>query len=104
GDEFVVLISDLRSPAVIADVASRIQRVMADELELGERRMAVGASIGVSEYPADGASAEELLMKADAAMYAAKASGQSACVRYRELLGAIQPAEARAAADVSAPA
>ncbi|PFW62978.1 deoxyuridine 5'-triphosphate nucleotidohydrolase, partial [Bacillus sp. AFS075960] len=44
----------------------------------------------------------ELLMKADAAMYAAKASGQSACVRYRELLGAIQPVEARAAADVSA--
>lgn len=87
GDEFVVLISDVRSPAVIGDIASRIQIVMAEELEFGDRHLAVGASIGVSEYPADGASAEELLVKADAAMYAAKASAQCACVRYQELLG-----------------
>ncbi|RQR40020.1 MULTISPECIES: sensor domain-containing diguanylate cyclase [unclassified Burkholderia] len=87
GDEFIVLISDVRSPAVIGDIASRIQIVMAEELEFGDRHLAVGASIGVSEYPADGASAEELLVKADAAMYAAKASAQCACVRYQELLG-----------------
>jgi diguanylate cyclase (GGDEF)-like protein len=86
GDEFIVLISDVRSPTVIDDVASRIQIVMAEELEFGDKRLAVGASIGVSEYPADGASAEELLVKADAAMYAAKASAQFACVRYQELL------------------
>ena len=84
GDEFIVLITDVRSPAVIGDVASRIQRVMDEELEFGDRRVAVGASIGVSEFPADGASAEELLVKADAAMYAAKASAQ----RVRALSGA----------------
>ncbi|WP_396332697.1 diguanylate cyclase domain-containing protein [Burkholderia anthina] len=89
GDEFVVLISDLRSSAVIGDIASRIQLVMAEELEFGDRRVAVGASIGVSEYPVDGASAEELLVKADAAMYAAKASAQRVCVRYQELLGGV---------------
>ncbi|WP_175654705.1 sensor domain-containing diguanylate cyclase [Burkholderia ambifaria] len=87
GDEFIVLLSDVRAPAVIGDIASRIQIVMAEELEFGDRLLAVGASIGVSEYPADGASAEELLVKADAAMYAAKASAQCACVRYQELLG-----------------
>ncbi|WP_321806572.1 diguanylate cyclase domain-containing protein [Burkholderia sp. BCC1993] len=87
GDEFIVLISDVRSPAVIGDIASRIQIVMAEELEFGDRHLAVGASIGVSEYPADGASAEELLVKADAAMYAAKGAAQRACVRYQELLG-----------------
>ncbi|RQV07238.1 diguanylate cyclase [Burkholderia cenocepacia] len=86
GDEFIVLISDVRSPAVIGDVASRIQIVMAEELEFDEGRMAVGASIGVSEFPADGASAEELLVKADAAMYAAKASAQYVCVRYQDLV------------------
>ncbi|MDR8726340.1 sensor domain-containing diguanylate cyclase [Burkholderia pseudomultivorans] len=89
GDEFVVLIQDVRSPAVIGDVASRIQSMMAEELELGGRRMAIGASIGVSEFPADGESAEELLVKADAAMYAAKATGQRACVRYQELLSGV---------------
>ncbi|KVH63713.1 deoxyuridine 5'-triphosphate nucleotidohydrolase [Burkholderia sp. MSMB1072] len=86
GDEFIVLISDVRSPAVIGDVATRIQIVMAEELEFDEGRMAVGASIGVSEFPADGASAEELLVKADAAMYAAKASAQCVCVRYQDLM------------------
>ncbi|MBR8141696.1 diguanylate cyclase [Burkholderia sp. AU19243] len=96
GDEFIVLISDVRSPAVIDDIASRIQSVMAEQLEFGERQLAVGASIGVSEYPADGASAEELLVKADAAMYAAKASAQCACVRYQELLGGDAAADAAA--------
>ncbi|QTO46619.1 sensor domain-containing diguanylate cyclase [Burkholderia latens] len=96
GDEFIVLISDVRSPAVIDDIASRIQSVMAEQLEFGERQLAVGASIGVSEYPADGASAEELLVKADAAMYAAKASAQCACVRYQELLGGGAAADAAA--------
>ncbi|PCE33120.1 sensor domain-containing diguanylate cyclase [Burkholderia ubonensis] len=86
GDEFIVLIAGVRTPELIGDIASRIQIVMAEELEFGERRMAVGASIGVSEYPLDGASAEELLVKADAAMYAAKASAQCACVRYQELV------------------
>ncbi|KVC44893.1 GGDEF domain-containing protein [Burkholderia diffusa] len=94
GDEFIVLISDVRSPEVIGDIASRIQIVMAEELEFGERQLAVGASIGVSEYPADGASAEELLVKADAAMYAAKTSAQCACVRYQELLGGAIGADA----------
>ncbi|KVG28959.1 GGDEF domain-containing protein [Burkholderia diffusa] len=96
GDEFIVLISDVRSPEVIGDIASRIQIVMAEELEFGERQLAVGASIGVSEYPADGASAEELLVKADAAMYAAKTSAQCACVRYQELLGGAIGADAGA--------
>ncbi|KVO11227.1 diguanylate cyclase domain-containing protein [Burkholderia ubonensis] len=86
GDEFIVLIAGVRSPGLVGDIASRIQAVMAEELEFGERRMAVGASIGVSEYPVDGASAEELLVKADAAMYAAKASAQCEYVRYQDLV------------------
>ncbi|KVF60050.1 MULTISPECIES: sensor domain-containing diguanylate cyclase [Burkholderia] len=93
GDEFIVLMSDVRSPAVIGDVASRIQIVMAEALEFDEGRMAVGASIGVSEFPADGASAEELLVKADAAMYAAKASPQCVCVRYQDLVRSGAPDE-----------
>ena len=87
GDEFIVLITGVRSPDVVVDIASRIQRVMAEELEFGDQRIAVGASIGVSEFPVDGASAEELLVKADAAMYAAKASVCCAYVRYQELVG-----------------
>ncbi|MDI9654316.1 GGDEF domain-containing protein, partial [Burkholderia cenocepacia] len=92
-DEFIVLISDMRSPAVIGDVASRIQIVMAEALEFDEGRMAVGASIGVSEFPADAASALTSNSSADAAMYAAKASPQCVCVRYQDLVRSGAPDE-----------
>ncbi|WP_179404444.1 diguanylate cyclase domain-containing protein [Burkholderia guangdongensis] len=95
GDEFIVLIAGVRSPDVIGDIATRIQRVLAEELEICGRRMAVGASIGVSEYPLDGDSSDELLVKADAAMYAAKASLRCAYVRYQDML----TVDARAADD-----
>jgi diguanylate cyclase (GGDEF)-like protein len=86
GDEFIVLIEGVRSPDVIRDIAMRIQNALAEELEFGGQRMAVGASIGVSEYPLDGNSPEELMVKADAAMYAAKASRRRTYIRYQDTL------------------
>lgn len=86
GDEFIVLSANVRSPEVVGDFASRIQVAMAEELEFGERRMTVDASIGVSEFPVDGGSAEELLVKADAAMYEAKTSRHAAYLRYQETI------------------
>ena len=43
---------------------------------LSGRRIQVGASIGISLYPRDGATVDALLSHADAAMYAAKAGGR----------------------------
>ena len=47
--------------------------------------MTVGASIGISQFPADGTSAEELLLNADAAMYGAKAAGECVWLSYQDL-------------------
>jgi GGDEF domain-containing protein len=50
--------------------------------------MLVGASIGISHYPADGTSAEALLLNADAAMYAAKSGEHASWLHYQDLLDA----------------
>lgn len=48
--------------------------------------MTVGASIGISQFPGDSGTAEELLLNADAAMYAAKSGGRCAYMRYHDVL------------------
>lgn len=85
GDEFVILACDVRSSEAIAVTAARVQAAMDTAVPLGSQWVNVGVSIGVSEFPADGNHADELLAKADAAMYAAKSSAASHYVRYRDL-------------------
>ena len=85
GDEFVVLINGPRSTGATPDIASRIKDTLDDVLLVNERRMTVGASIGISQFPADGRSAGELLLNADAAMYAAKSDGHCSYLRYQDL-------------------
>ena len=85
GDEFIVLLSGVRSIEGIRDTADRVQAAMSEAIALGAHRVMVGASIGISEFPVDGDRVEDLLAKADAAMYAAKTSSQRRHMRYQEL-------------------
>lgn len=85
GDEFVVLINGTRSAGPAPEIASRIKETLDDVLLVNERRMTVGASIGISQFPGDGISAGALLLNADAAMYAAKSDGNCAYLRYQDL-------------------
>ena len=76
GDEFIVTLElgqTISVPMIIAD----IQLALAEPFFIAERQLFVSASIGASTYPDDGASVEELLSRADSAMYRAKYSGRS---------------------------
>ncbi|MBN3757736.1 diguanylate cyclase [Paraburkholderia sp. Tr-20389] len=86
GDEFIVLVKGERSAEAAPVIAARIVRTIDSELLIGDQPMAVGASIGISQFPSDGDSAEALLLNADAAMYAAKSGGSGAWLSYRELI------------------
>ncbi|WP_213305576.1 sensor domain-containing diguanylate cyclase [Paraburkholderia sacchari] len=88
GDEFVILAGGVRSTDALRVAAGRVQLAMEAPMQLGEHLMTVGVSIGISEFPADGKHVEELLAKADTAMYAAKAAAGSHFVRYQELASA----------------
>ncbi|MEW6345456.1 MAG: diguanylate cyclase [Paraburkholderia sp.] len=88
GDEFIVLIRGAASTGAAPGIAAGIVDSLNEVLLIDEQPMVVGASIGISEYPADGASAEMLLLNADAAMYAAKSGEHVAWLRYQDLLEA----------------
>jgi diguanylate cyclase (GGDEF)-like protein len=75
GDEFLVLVADveLQAAAEAAErVAENIRAALSAPVRLEPGELYTHASIGASLYPADAESAEELLSKADIAMYRAK--------------------------------
>ncbi len=76
GDEFVVILENIAQKADAAHVAQRIQHAFEDGFRLSKGVHSIGASIGISIYPADGADSETLLRNADIAMYSVKTSGK----------------------------
>jgi len=88
GDEFIVLIEGPRSAEAAPGIASRIMTTLNEEIVMDGQGMTVGASIGISQFPDDSGTAEELLLNADAAMYAAKSGGRCAYLRYHDVLEA----------------
>ncbi|QNM98630.1 EAL domain-containing protein [Chitinimonas koreensis] len=77
GDEFTVVLENLPSVDVAAEVAERIGQAMAQAFVIENQEMFVTASIGVAIYPGDGADAQTLLKNADVAMYRAKERGKN---------------------------
>ncbi|KAA1013105.1 diguanylate cyclase [Paraburkholderia panacisoli] len=88
GDEFIVLIEGPRVAEAAPGIASRIMDALNETLLIEGHSMTVGASIGISQFPDDSGTAEELLLNADAAMYAAKSGGRCAYLRYQDVLDA----------------
>lgn len=75
GDEFLILLSDVADITTPALFAEKALAAIDMPLRIGDAVVRVGASIGISIYPDDGADQETLIREADAAMYAAKRSG-----------------------------
>lgn len=89
GDEFTILLDDNPPLELINAIAYDTIQLMKRPFHLpNDRDVLLGASIGISLYPEHGATPEELMQKADAAMYHAKSSGRS-CYKYfsNELTG-----------------
>ncbi|WP_118184207.1 sensor domain-containing diguanylate cyclase [Paraburkholderia phosphatilytica] len=86
GDEFVILVTTAQSPDDVAEIANRVLATIDEAVPIGVDSVTVGASIGISEFPGDDVNPDNLLAKADAAMYAAKSSTRCRYVSYRELL------------------
>ncbi len=89
GDEFVVLL--LLSPEtrrvgqrIIEDKAYRLCKTIDETYSNGKDDVRITVSVGVSCFPEDGRSYEDLYRRADAALYAAKHSGKNQCCIYRD--------------------
>ncbi len=76
GDEFCVLAS-LGNMTEARNLSQRIMQRMKEPITLAGRRVTMTTSIGISLYPDDGETCEELLKHADLALYQAKSSGRN---------------------------
>ncbi|MBV8836372.1 MAG: EAL domain-containing protein [Alphaproteobacteria bacterium] len=87
GDEFIVMCEDIADAAEARLIGQQLRRLLNRPMEVGEKSLTVGASIGVAIFPDDAANAEDLLKNADLALYHAKAEGRGRCRHYTEALG-----------------
>jgi diguanylate cyclase (GGDEF)-like protein len=75
GDEFVVLQTGTDRRQDAEWLAQRLTRTLKEPFEIDGHRMDIGASIGIAMAPNDGIDVDQLLKKADMALYAAKNGG-----------------------------
>jgi diguanylate cyclase (GGDEF)-like protein/PAS domain S-box-containing protein len=76
GDEFAVLLDEIGGIDQATDVADRVLQRISDPLVL-DRELKVTASLGLAMVDADVREVEDVLSRADVAMYAAKAAGKA---------------------------
>jgi diguanylate cyclase (GGDEF)-like protein len=77
GDEYTIIIGDIRNKEIITEIISKVLLELSKPLIINQHKLFVTSSIGVSLYPGDGDNATELLKNADAAMYRAKSNGRN---------------------------
>ena len=77
GDEFTLILPDISTSRGAAIVAQKILKSLTMPFLLSNGEYTIGASIGISIYPSNGISSEELVKNADIAMYQAKQNGKN---------------------------
>ncbi len=77
GDEFTILLPDLKEIEVAAKVSERILRQLRKPIKLQGQEFFITGSMGIALFPDDGISVDVLLKNADIAMYHAKQNGRN---------------------------
>lgn len=75
GDEFNILVEDIRELEDVSVVAEKVIKSLEEPMAFEGKHHRISPSIGISIYPEDGLTAEELLRSADRSMYRAKGDG-----------------------------
>ena len=88
GDEFVAVLPGLRVAEDAAVVARRVLAAIAQPLRLEAEELVVSATMGISLYPMDGSTPDQLIEHADAARNHAKAEGRGRSLYYTSSINA----------------
>jgi diguanylate cyclase len=83
GDEFLMLLTDIRAAPDAAVIAAKIIAELDRSVSVGGTEVHTSASIGIGVYPADGSDADTLVAHADEAMYFAKQAGRNSFQFFR---------------------
>ena len=87
GDEFLLVLEHIEGPEDAAMAARSLLELLTQPFLLsGEQEIFIGASIGISIFPNDGNTADQLIQYADAAMHQAKQLGRNTYLFYTESL------------------
>ena len=84
GDEFAIVIRDAQSRKKVEDLARRIIEAVADPYHIDKAEIRIGVSIGCAFGPIDGQTVDDLIQKADLALYQAKAEGRGTCCYFSD--------------------
>jgi PAS domain S-box-containing protein len=79
GDEFVILVEELRNPSDAIRIAERIQEQLVAPFKIDGHEIAVRASIGITFSGNTDLKAQDVLRDAEIAMYRAKQTGKARC-------------------------
>lgn len=88
GDEFTLILPNIRTTEHPMRVASRVLQAFSAPFQVEGHELFISPSIGVSIYPEDGQDVETLVKNADTAMYRAKEQGRNNCQLYTKALNA----------------
>jgi diguanylate cyclase (GGDEF)-like protein len=84
GDEFAIVQTGIHRPTDAAVLARRLLETLTDPFQVVGRDVKVGLSIGIALAPDDGLSSDDLLIKADSALYHSKSKGRGCFNFFRE--------------------
>ena len=84
GDEFMLLLENMKTVHSIKTAAQKIVGVLAEPLIVGEKELYLSASVGIALYPGDGEDVDTLVKNADMAMYRSKEFGRNQFRFYKE--------------------
>ena len=76
GDEFAIIVNDGQSRRNVEALADRIIKSIAEPYMIDQIEIRIGVSIGCAFGPIDGATVDDLILKADLALYEAKGAGR----------------------------
>ncbi|HVQ06966.1 MAG TPA: EAL domain-containing protein [Allosphingosinicella sp.] len=79
GDEFAIVIKDVQSRRMVETLAARLIGAIAEPFHIDKVEIRIGVSIGCAFGPVDGQSVDDLIQKADLALYQAKNQGRGTC-------------------------
>jgi len=77
GDEFLVVLNNMRDIESVTIVAEKLLARLAESFEIEHHELSISLSIGIAVFPDDGSDFDTLLKKSDTAMYEAKESGRN---------------------------
>lgn len=87
GDEFAIIVEDLHDPQDLNNLAKKITKSLSEPIVYTGENIQISTSIGISIYPDDSSTVDELLQNADTAMYKVKARNPGTYEFYSGVVG-----------------